>query len=104
MDWFNDFNVDVYSYSSYEDEYGFTRDGYVKKLNIYCDIQPVGIEKIKQVYGYDIEAQFELYCDEVLEESDIILWNNKTYKVEKIIPWNEYSIALLKCEVIDVGL
>lgn len=103
MNWFYDKTVDIYSHSDDAvDEYGVSIDGYTKKMTIDCDIQPTGIEKIKKSYGYNIEANFEMYSDEELEESDIVLWSNKTFKVEKIIPWDDYCISLLKQE--DVKL
>ena len=104
MDWFYDYNVDIYGFEEYEDEFGISRDKWIKKNNIDCDIQPVGIEKIKQSYGYSIEATFRMYSDEFLNESDVILWNSKTYRIKKIIPWDDYCISLLSEEVIDLGL
>lgn len=104
MDYFYDYIVDIYTYLSHKDKYGFNRDEYTKKDTIECDIQPIGNEKIKRDYGYNIEANFKMYSDTELNESDIVLWNNKTYKIQKNIPWNDYNIYLLKDEVIDLGL
>lgn len=105
IDWFCDKKIDVYSYAEYEDKYGISRDGYVLKQEaISVDIQPIGAEKIKADYGYDIEANYRMYSSEVLEESDVVVWNNKTYQIEKIIAWDDYCVYLLKEEVINLGL
>ena len=103
MNWFYDYTIDIYTYSDDNyDENGVSIDGYSKKMTINCDIQPTGTEKIKKAYGYDLEANFEVYSDEELNESDIILWNNKTYKIQKVIPWNDYSISFIKQEVVEI--
>lgn len=103
MEWFYDYIADIYKYTNDAvDEYGVSVDGYMKDTSIECDIQPTGIEKIKKTYGYDIEANYEMYSDENLNESDIVSWNNETYKIQKIIKWDDYCISLLKQE--DVKL
>lgn len=103
--WFDNKLISVYSYENYEDKYGFDRDGYaLKKDNIKVDIQPVSLEKVNEQYGYDIQATYKMFSDEALDESDIVLHNNKTYKIEKIISWNDYSIYLLNETVIDIEL
>lgn len=105
IDWFCDKKIDVYSYAEYEDEYGISRDGYVlKQEGISVDIQPIGAEKVKKDYGYDIEANYRMYSNEVLAESDVVLWKNKTYNIVKAIEWDDYSVYLLKEEVIKLGL
>lgn len=105
IDWFYDKTVDVYSYSDdYYDEFGVSKDGYVLKQEaISVDIQPIGAEKIKQSYGYDIEANYEMYSGEDFEESDIIVWNGKTYKIQKLITWDDYNIALLLQENVKIN-
>lgn len=103
MDFFYNYMVDIYSYSDeLVDENGVSIDGYTKKDTIECDIQPIGNEKIKRDYGYDIEANFKMYSNKDLNESNIVLWNNKTYKIQKVIPWNDYSISLIKQEDIKI--
>lgn len=105
MNWFYNKLISVYAYKSYEDEYGFDRDGYIIKYeDIKADIQAITLEKVKELYGYDIQATYKMYCDEVLDESDIILYKGKTYKIEKIIEWDDYSIYLLSEKVIDIEL
>lgn len=103
--WFYDYKADIYTYESIVNpDWGFNEDKYVKKSTINCDIQPIGVEKIKASYGYILEANYRMYADELLNESDIVLWNNKTFKIEKIISWNDYNIYLLKDVVVDLGL
>lgn len=105
IDWFYDKTVDIYEYTDDNyDEHGVSRDGYVlKQEGIKVDIQPIGAEKVKQTYGYNIEVNYEMYTSNMLEESDIVVWNGKTYKIEKLIPWDDYTIALLLQENIKLN-
>lgn len=105
MDFFYDKEINIYTYNSYNDKYGFDRDGYIlKQENVKVDIQAITLEKVKALYGYDVKATYKMYCDETLDEADIILYNDKTYKIEKIIEWDDYSIYLLSETVIDIEL
>ena len=101
---YSSMKFDVYSYSDDNyDQYGVSCDGYsLNYENIFVDIQPIGEDKIKLSYGYNIEANYEMYSSQLLQESDIVVWNDKTYKVQKIIPWDDYYISLLLQE--DVKL
>ena len=105
IDWFYDKKVSVYSYSDdLYDEWGVSCDGYTLKYeDIAVDIQPIGQEKIQQSYGYNIEANYEMYLGQDITESDIVLWNDKTYKIQKIIPWDDYNIALLLQEDVKIN-
>lgn len=98
MDWFYDKVIDIYEYNDdITDEYGVSCDGWaIKKTGVWCDIQPTGIEKIKATYGYDIEANYKVFMDELLQESDIVLWNGMTFEIKKIIPWDDYNVVLMK--------
>lgn len=105
IDWFYDKKVSVYSYSDdLYDEWGVSCDGYALKYeDIAVDIQPIGQEKIQQSYGYNIEANYKMYLGQDITESDIVLWNDKTYKIQKIIPWDDYNIALLLQEDVKIN-
>ena len=78
IDWFYDKKINVYSYSDDNyDEFGVSCDGYsLKYENIFVDIQPSSAEKLEKSYGY---------------------------KVEKIIPWDDYYISLLKQEDVNIN-
>ena len=106
IDWFYNKKINVYSYS--DDNYdsnGVSCDGYsLKYEDIFVDIQPIGEEKISQSYGYNIDANYEMYSSQLIEESDIVVWDNKTYKVQKIVPWDDYYISLLKEEEVDLNV
>ena len=106
IDWFYDKKINVYSYS--DDNYdsnGVSCDVYsLKYENLFVDIQPIGEEKISQSYGYNIDANYEMYSSQLIEESDIVVWDNKTYKVQKIVPWDDYYISLLKEEEVDLNV
>ena len=104
IDWFYDKKINVYSYSDDNyDEFGVSCDGYsLKYKDILVDIQPIDEEKIKQSYKYNIEANYEMYSSQLLQESDIIVWDGETYKVQKSVYWDDYCISLLLQE--DVKL
>lgn len=78
-------------------------EGYKKDGNSYrVNVQPLDIKSIKYVFGEDIIADFQMYCDELLNVKDIIVLNNKTYSIEKVIPWNTYNLYAIKS--VDVGV
>ena len=106
IDWFYDKKISVYSYSDDNyDDYGVSCDAYSLKYdNIFVDIQPIGEEKANKSYGYDIEANYEMYSSQLLQESDIVVWNDKTYKVQKIVVWDDYYISLLKEEEVKLNV
>ena len=106
IDWFYDKKINVYSYSDdLYDADGVSCDGYsLKYENIFVDIQPIGEDKVNQSYGYNIEANYEMYSSQLLQESDVIVWDNKTYKVQKIIPWDDYYISLLLQEDVNLNV
>ena len=45
-----------------------------------------------------------MYSSQSLDESDIVVWDNKTYKVQKIIPWDDYYISLLLQEDVNLNV
>ena len=106
IDWFYNKKINVYSYSDdLYDADGVSCDGYsLKYENIFVDIQPIAEDKVNQSYGYNIEANYEMYSSQLLQESDIVVWNDKTYKVQKIVQWDDYYISLLKEEEVDVNV
>ena len=96
-------SIDVYSYGKIKDENGATRKGYTKILEgVSCDIQPYSTEKLEKEYGYKIECTKRIFMDIVdgISESNIIAYRGNTYKVQKIIEWDDYfEIAILEYEV-----
>ena len=106
INWFYNKKINVYSYSDDNyDQFGVSCDGYsLKYENIFVDIQPIGEDKIIQSYGYNIEANYKMYSSQLLQESDIVVWNGKTYKVQKIIPWDDYYISLLLQKDVNVNV
>lgn len=85
--------IDIYNHKKYIDDKGVTRTGYILALQgVECDIQPINAEKVQAVYGYDLTITKQIFIDIVpeLAESSIIKFNNKEYKIEKIIAWDTY--------------
>ena len=97
INWFYDKKISVYSYSDdLYDENGVSIDGYeLKHDNIAVDIQPISAEKFEKSYGYKIECTKVIYSNEKIEESDIILYNDATYKVTKSVEWDDYYITAI---------
>ncbi len=78
-------------------------EGYKKDGNSYrVNVQPMDIKAIKYVFGEDIIADFQMYCDELLNVKDIIVMDNKTYSIEKAIPWNTYNLYAIKSVDVEV--
>ena len=97
IDWFYNKKITVYSYSDdLYDENGVSIDGYeLKHENIAVDIQPISAEKFEKSYGYKVECTKVIYSNEKLEESDIVLYNDATYKVTKSVEWDDYYITAI---------
>lgn len=97
INWFYDKKISVYSYSDdLYDENGVSIDGYeLKYENIAVDIQPISAEKFEKSYGYKVECTKVIYSNENIEESDIVLYNDVTYKVTKSVEWDDYYITAI---------
>lgn len=80
-------------------------EGYKKDGNSYrVNIQPMDIKAIKYVFGEDVIADFQMYHDELLKVKDIVIMDNKTYSIEKAIPWNTYNLYAIKSVDVEVLL
>ena len=93
MDFFYDKEIDIYNHESYIDDNEINRTGYRLALsNIPCDIQPISAEKVEKIYGYNLSITKQIFLDVVAEisESSIIKFNDKDYKIEKLIEWDDY--------------
>ena len=97
INWFYNKKINVYSYSDdLYDENGVSIDGYeLKHENIAVDIQPISAEKFEKSYGYKVECTKVIYSNEKIEESDIVLYNDTTYKVTKSVEWDDYYITAI---------
>lgn len=103
--------INIYSYSEYEDEHGIEREGY-KKIKfdnpIMVDMQPYSTARAKKDYGYDTECSRRMFCDIIpgIVKGSYIEYNNEFYEIKEI-PWDdEYYEILLnnvkrKVEVIE---
>ncbi|WP_195954410.1 phage collar protein [Clostridium tertium] len=75
-------------------------EGYKKDKSIQCNIQPMDEKAIKYTWGEDIKASYQLFSDEDIPVNNILVYDNKTYKIEKKIDWIDYKIyALLEVDV-----
>jgi hypothetical protein len=97
---YND-EIKIYNHSQIEDEWGITRESYnllVTESPILVDIQPCTDSKITQQYGYNIDSTRTMYCAKSLEitESTIVKYNDKYYKIQKIIENDDY----LNCSLV----
>ena len=97
INWFYNKKINVYSYSDDNyDQFGVSIDGYeLKYENIAVDIQPISAEKFEKSYGYKVECTKIIYSNEKIEESDIVLYNDVTYKVTKSVEWDDYYITAI---------
>lgn len=73
---------------------------YSKDVDYKGNIQPIEKKAIKYTWGEDIKSKLQLFTDADLAVTDLILYNNKSYSVEKIVPWRDYNIyAILESDV-----
>ena len=100
---FHDKTIDIYKYEKvFDSDECVTKKKYVKKFeSVKCNVQPITSQRVKEQYGYDIECTKRVFIDyedldeDNIKESDIIVYKNKTYNVQKIIVWNTYMILLI---------
>lgn len=76
---------------------------YLKKTAVQCDIQPVEESAKAKTWGNDIEATWQVFCDEDMNVGDVIIYNNKSYSIEKKIDWISYKIYAIKKVDVEVG-
>jgi len=99
--------INIYAYSSYEDEHGIDREGYNKINNgpIMVDMQPYNSEKAKKDYGYDIECTRRMFCDIIpgISEDCIVGYNNKFYEIKEI-PWDDEYLEVLLNETKGINI
>ena len=94
-----DKEINIYTYSPYEDEHRITRDGYIKASNetYLVDVQPYSSEKCKKDYGYSVECTKRVFSDIYSEiiESAVIEYKGKFYSIQKIIEWDDYLDVMI---------
>lgn len=103
MDFF--YNKEVYTTlkTTIENEIGQVEEGYKKDRLFKGDIQPINAYSKATQWGSDVISEKELYCDEALFVGDILVYNNKSYEIEKAIEWDDFNIYALKGVDIVVG-
>lgn len=74
-----------------------------KKGNSFTgDIQPITETSIKYDWGYEIKSKLQLYCDEEFKVNDLVMLDDKLYKIEAKSKWSYGLYALLESdEVLD---
>lgn len=60
------------------------------------DMQPIEESTKTKTWGNDIESTWQVFCDEDMNVGDIIIYNNKSYSIEKKIDWISYKIYAIK--------
>ena len=73
---------------------GVLKGPIVKQVaELQVDIQNVTLNKLKRTYGVDTQVSFEVYSPmcEFIKEGSIVEYQNVYYKVERVIPWDEYA-------------
>lgn len=102
--WFYNKKIDIYEYKPYVDEHHVKREKYEKMQTIDTDIQPYSKDKVQKEYGYDIECTNRMFCDidEDIKENMVVLYNGDTYRVKKIIKWDDYFDIILNAESVKI--
>lgn len=76
---------------------------YMKDKELNVNIQPITEESKSKDWGTDINAQYNMYSDELLSVGDLVSYNNKSYTIVKAIYWNTYSIYALSEADVEVS-
>lgn len=97
MVFFKNAEIETTNKTKIKNEVGMLVEAYVRCNNILqVNIQPIDIVAMKKNWGEDIESKFQVYADELFSVGDIIIWKNKTYEIEKHIPWIAYNLYAIK--------
>lgn len=71
-----------------------------KSKSYQCDIQPITEKSIKYTWGNEIKSKLGMYSEENLFVNDLLVNENKIYKIESKKDWKEYKIyALLEADI-----
>lgn len=99
-DFFYDKEISVYTYGSEKDTNGVNRKKWIKEVfedqPLLVDLQPYSYEKAKKDYGYAVECTKRIFMDilDTVTENSAIKYNNKYYKVQQLIYWDDYMVVL----------
>ena len=97
MVFFKNAKIETTNKTKIKNEVGQLVEAYTRGNNsIRVNIQPIDIKAIKYIWGEEIKSQFQMYADELFSVGDIIIWQNKTYEIEKQIPWISYNLYAIK--------
>ena len=98
-----DFTISVYARLGAKDEHGEWVEGiptWVKDIEV--DIQPYSRTRLMRDYGFDIECTNRIFTNDVdtdIKVNTVIMWGSLTFKVQKIIPWENYmEVVVLQIE------
>lgn len=75
---------------------------YVKGEAVECDIQPSSADLMRKTFGEDIIANYLVFADELLGVNEILVFDNKSYKIKKLIDWIDYRIYAI--ESVDINV
>lgn len=103
---FYDKKVKLYELKPIENEHGaLVEKRYVYIKTIMVDIQPYSQEKLQEEYGYDLKTTKRMFCevDNSIKESSIVVYKGKSYKIVKIIGWDDEDSSIFD-EFLDIPL
>lgn len=92
--------IEIYTHSATEDTWGITREIYshvVKDIPVLVGIEPSTETKEVRQHGYDLDITRTMFCDKIPEiiESTVIKYNNKFYRIQKVVEYEDYLECLL---------
>ena len=97
MVFFKKFNIHLIKTTSIKDNKGNIVTTNIKEETaIRVDIQPIDVKSKKYVWGEDIESNLQVYIKEELEVGTKLVYKDKGYEVERVIPWDDYSVLAIK--------
>lgn len=102
MDFFYDFEIFKTTKTKSKNSIGQIIESYSISTSFNCDIQPSSSDLVKKTFGEDIVCNYIVFADEELKEADIVVYNDKAFKVKKIIDWIDYKIYAI--ESVDVNV
>lgn len=98
--WFYNKTYFTIKYTETKNKIGQRIKGYSLDKSYPCDIQPIDERAYKYTWGEDIKSNIQIFCNENLVVNEILVNDNKTYKIEKKILWDDYYIyAILESDV-----
>ena len=102
MNWFYTKEITIRkNNNTYDDETGMYSRNETQTITISCDVQPLDTKVDIDEHGKLINAEYKIFCDadNFINDSCLVNYNGKDYKIEKLTDWDDYFILYIRAVV-----